>query len=350
VKKGSASFLKKRSKKLLSILAVSTLLLSNSAKADQTEDFYKSQDLTILIGHPPGGSYDIYAELAARHLKDFIPGHPNVIVQSMPGGGGSKATAYFYNRAPQDGSYIGLFPETIVYVQLMDPVQGKWDVTKMHYLGSFAPVNTAFLGHKGGAVSTVDDLKTKSISVGCSGRTSQSYQYPAVLKAETGWKLKLICGYEGSSAYTLALLRNEVDVISKAWNSSRAEDRDALADGSLIPILQGGLKRVGELPQVPLMQEMVSDPKAKQVLEFISGGAAIGRALIAPPRTPPERLAALSTAFDAMVKDPGFKADADKSVIYLEPTSGKDVQAVSDAIAHTPKDVVATAQKAFEAE
>ena len=107
------------------------------------------RELTILIGHPPGGSYDLYAQLAAAHIGKYIPGHPSVIVQSMPGGGGSKAAAYFYNKAPHDGSMIALFPETIAYVQLMDPVQGKWDVTKMSYIGSFAPVNTAFMTRKG---------------------------------------------------------------------------------------------------------------------------------------------------------------------------------------------------------
>ena len=89
--------------------------------ADPVADFYKGRELTILIGHPPGGSYDLYAQLTAAHIGKFIPGQPNVIVQQMPGGGGSKATAHFYNRAPHDGSIIALFPETIAYVQLMDP-------------------------------------------------------------------------------------------------------------------------------------------------------------------------------------------------------------------------------------
>ena len=97
-------------------------------------------ELTILIGHPPGGSYDLYAQLAAAHIGKYIPGKPTVIVQSMPGGAGSKAAAFLYARGPKDGSMISLFPETIAYVQLMDPAQGRWDVTKMSYIGSFAPL------------------------------------------------------------------------------------------------------------------------------------------------------------------------------------------------------------------
>jgi len=305
-----------------------------AAHADPIEDFYKGSDLTILIGHPPGGSYDVYAQLAARHLGAVLPGHPTVIVQSMPGGAASKAAAYFYNKGPQDGSMIALFPETIAYVQLMDPVQGKWDVTKMRYIGSFAPVNTGFMGRKGGGVTTAEGLRGHKINVGCSGRASQSYQYPAVFKQETGADFNLICGYDGSSAYTLALMRGEVDIVSKAWNAWRSEDRDAIENGTLIP---------------PLMQDLTEDPHAKKVLEFISAGAAIGRALIAPPRIPAARLAALRAAFDAMVADSATQEDAKRGNILLDPAKGADIQAVSDAIVATPQDIVSEAGKAFDA-
>src|SRR6266571_4051374 len=159
---------------------------TSALAAESVADFYKGQELTILIGHPPGGA-------------------------------ASKATAYFYNKAPRDGSVIALFPETIAYVQLMDPIQGKWDVARMRYIGSLAPVNTVFMIRKGAPAKSAQDLLTVRTNVGCSGRASQSYQYPATLKAVTGMPLNIICGYDGSSSYTLALLRGEVDMVSKAW-------------------------------------------------------------------------------------------------------------------------------------
>src|SRR5580704_6621000 len=207
---------------------------------------------------------------------------------------------------------ISLFPETIAYVQLMDPAQGRWDVTKMAYVGSFAPVNTAFLAHKGSRLTSPQDLFTGKTNIGCTGRASQSYQYPATLKLVAKMPLNIICGYDGSAASTLALLRGEVDVVSKAWNSARAEDRDSLDNGTLFPLLQAGLARTPELPNVPLAQEIVTDPSAKKAIEFV--------------------------------------ADADKRAIYIEPTPGAEVQKVSDAIIKTPKDVVGLVAKAFEAE
>jgi len=332
------------------LLAAATCAPVLPAAAQSVEAFYKSHELTILIGHPPGGSYDLYAQLAAAHIGKYIPGKPTVIVQSMPGGAGSKAASFLYARGPKDGSMISLFPETIAYVQLLDPAQGRWDVTKMAYVGSFAPVNTAFLAHKGSRLASPQDLFSGKTNVGCSGRASQSYQDPATLKLVAKMPLNIICGYDGSAAYTLALLRGEVDVISKAWNSARAEDKDNIDNGTLFPILQAGPKRTPELPNVPLAQEIVTDPSAKKAIEFVSAGAAIGRALLAPQNVPPERLAALRAAFDQVVRDKDFLADADKRGIYIEPTPGAEVQKYSDAIIKTPKDVVSLVAKAFEAE
>ena len=311
-------------------------------------EFYQDNTLTILLGHPPGGSYDLYAQLAAAHLGRFLPGNPTVIVQHMPGGGGSKGTAYYYNKAPRDGSTIGLFPETIAHTQLMDPQRGKWDVREMSYIGSFAPVNPAFVIRKDAPAKTADEMRTTETNVGCTGKTSQSYQMPAMLKAVAGMKFNMICGYDGSAAAILALQRGEVDLVSAAWNSWRSEHKDAIESGELVPVLQGGLEREEELADVPLMQEVVDDPSAKQALEFISGGAPIGRALIAPPDVPQDRLDALRNAFDQLVQDSAFLEDAETRGAMISPKPGTRVQEFSDRIMNAPQEIVDSVIKEME--
>jgi tripartite-type tricarboxylate transporter receptor subunit TctC len=330
------------------VAATAILTATQPAAAQAVENFYKSHEVTILIGNPPGGSYDLYAQLAADHIGKFIPGKPNVIVQSMPGGGGTKATAFLYGRGPKDGSMISLLPETIAYLQLMDPAQGRWDVTKMNYVGSFAPVNNVFMVRSGSKITSPQDLYKGKVNVGCSGRTSQTFQYPAVLKAIGKMPLNIICGYDGSSAYTLALLRGEIDTAAKAWNTWRAEDKDSIDNGTYIPLMQSGLKRSPELPNVPLLQEVVDNQSAKTALDFISASAAIGRALLAPQNIPADRLAALRAAFDKLVVDKDFIADAAKRSLYLEPVPGTEVQKFSDAIIKTPKNIVNLVAKAFD--
>lgn len=333
-------------------LCVATMSLAatgaSPAAAQSVEQFYKGNTITILLGQPPGGSYDLYARLAADHMKRFIPGNPNIIVQSKPGGGGAVAVAYLYELAPKNGTMLGLFSETIGQTQLLEPTVGKWKLQEMTYIGSFSTVNAAFVRRKDAPAKTVEEMRTTPMNVGCSGRTSQSYQSPALLKNLAGFKFNIICGYPGSAEYVLALEKGEVDMVSSAWNQWTSAHPQKIASGEFVPVIQSGLRRHKDLPNIPLMQELVTDPKLKQVFEFASAGAAIGRALLAPPKVPQDRLDALRAAFDKVVKDPAFIADAKKRGAELDPTPGAEVQKASLAIISAPKDIVEIAAKGMQ--
>jgi tripartite-type tricarboxylate transporter receptor subunit TctC len=317
------------------------------AGAQDHAAFYKSKNLRIMLGHPPGGSYDLYARLAAEFLPRYLPGSPTIIVEHKPGGGGVVATAWFYAQAPRDGSMISLFPETIAHTQILEPDVGKWKVQEMTYIGSFAPVNAAFVVRKGAPASNPAEMKQKANTVGCTGVNSQSYQLPAMMKALSGFQFNMVCGYKGGADALLALIRGEVDMVSSAWNSLRAGHKGELERGEMIPVIQAGLRRLPELKDVPLMQEVVDDPKTKKLFEFASAGSAIGRALLAPPQVPAERIAVLREAFDKMVKDPDFLAAAEKRSAEIDPTPGAEVQKYADGILNTPADLVAAATKAM---
>jgi tripartite-type tricarboxylate transporter receptor subunit TctC len=336
-------------------LAVATVavicgLAAAPAAAQTPEEFYKGKTITIVLGHPPGGSYDLYARLAADHMRRFIPGNPNIIVQHRPGGGGVAAVRWFYAQAPRDGTTMGLFTETIGHTQLLTPEQGKWKVEEMSYIGTFAPSNAAFVIRKNAPTVSVDGMRKQQVTVACTGVNSQSYQYPASLKELGGFKFTIVCGYPGSAEVMLAIHRAEADMFSGSWHVWRATQQAGLSDGSLIPVVQGGLKRTRDLPKVPLMQELVDDPRKRKILEFISAGSAIGRALIAPQGVPADRVAALRTAFDKLVQDKEFLADAAKRTADIEPADGATVQGYSDAIAKAPPDIIEAAATAMAAE
>jgi tripartite-type tricarboxylate transporter receptor subunit TctC len=310
------------------------------------EDFYRGKTVTILIGHPAGGSYDLYARLAAAHLGRFIPGHPQILVQSRPGGSGAGAVQFLYSYGPRDGTLLGLFTETVGLIQLTQPEIGKWRVQDFAYLGSFANVNAAFIMRKDAPAKSVEDMRRIETKVGCNSRLGQTYVNYAVLKAYGGFKFHIVCGYPGSMEFAMVLARGEVDVISGAWNGWRRKSE--VLDGSVRPVIQSGLKRRKELPDVPLMQELLDDPKHKQVAEFLSSASTIGRALLVHKAVPAQRIAALREAFDEMVKDPEFIMQAERMGAELDPTPGVEIQRVSDAIVLTPKeilDLAAAAQK-----
>jgi tripartite-type tricarboxylate transporter receptor subunit TctC len=334
--------------RLLSVVALwacaSAALPARTQNA--VEQFYRGKTVTILIGHPAGGSYDLYARLAAAHLGRFIPGNPQVLVQSRPGGSGAGAVQFLYAFGPRDGTLLGLFSETIGLIQLAQPEIGKWKVQDLAYLGSFANVNSAFMMRKDSPAKSIEDMRRIEIKAGCNSRLGQSYVNYAVLKALGGFKFHIVCGYPGSMEFPMVLARGEVDVISGAWNAWRR--RPDVIDGTLRAVIQSGLKRHRELPDVPLMQELLDDPGPKQVAEFVSSASTIGRALLVHKAVPAERIAALRKAFDEMVKDPQFIMQAQTAGAELDPALGVEIQKISDAIVATPKEIIdlaAAAQK-----
>jgi tripartite-type tricarboxylate transporter receptor subunit TctC len=243
---------------------------------------------------------------------------------------------------------MGLFPESIAHSQVMQPELSKWNLAEMAYVGSIASVNPVLVRRKDAPAKTIDDMKRISLNVACSGRTSQSYQIPAILRNLGGFQFKIVCGYPGSAEYVIALSRGEIDMVSSAWNQWRSTHAGEIRDGVFVPVIQSGLRRNREIPDVPLMQEIVDDPTAKTIIEFYSAASAIGRALITPPNIPADRLAALRAAFDKLVVDADFLREAERAKAEVDPTPGAELQKFVNTILTTPKDIIDRANKAME--
>ena len=72
-----------------------------AAPATFAQDFYQGKSLRIVVGSDTGGGYDAYARLLAQYWSKYIPGHPQIIVQNMPGAGSLTAMNYMANVAPK---------------------------------------------------------------------------------------------------------------------------------------------------------------------------------------------------------------------------------------------------------
>ena len=187
-------------------------------------------------------------------------------------------------------------------------------------------------------------MKKTTVNVGCTARTSASAQTPVVAKNLGGMKFNMICGYRGSAAYMLALARGEVDMIVMNWATWSAKLSDQLKAGDYKLVAQTGLERNPDLPNVPLIQEVTGDEKVDAVFRFLAGGDPIGRALFGAPGMPGDRIEALRAAFDKMVKDPAFIADAKKRHALLNTKPGAKLDKYVGDILKTPPEVVELAR------
>ena len=142
------------------------------------------------------------------------------------------------------------------------------------------------------------------------------------------------------------MLRGEIDLVSGAWNGW--SDRAEVKDGTFKVVIQAGLKRHRDLPDVPLIQDLVSDAAGRKVVEFWCSGSAIGRALVVRKTVPQDRIDALRAAFDKAMTDPILLKNAANTNLEIDPTPGPTVQGISEAILDTPNDIVKLAIKAVQ--
>jgi tripartite-type tricarboxylate transporter receptor subunit TctC len=165
------------------------------------------------------------------------------------------------------------------------------------------------------------------------------------MNALIGTKFKLVTGYPGGNEVNLAMERGEIDGrASNSWASWKSTRPDWVAEKKINVLVQIGLKRAADLPDVPLLLELAGNDTDRAMLTFLSADTGIARALVTTPDTPPDRVAALRRAFDETMRDPDFLAEAEKAKMEIEPLGGEESQKIADSIVNTPPAVVARAK------
>jgi tripartite-type tricarboxylate transporter receptor subunit TctC len=323
------------------------LLAGGAASAQSPEQAFAGKTITIYVGYTAGGSYDLYGRLVSRHLGAHLPGHPTVVVQNMPGAGSLKAANFLYEVAPRDGTALGVVVESAALEQALANPAVQFDAARFTYVGRLATSNNIFMMWHTAKVQSLADARQLPSLLAGTGPGSIAETIPKLTNALIGTKFKLISGYPASTEAMLAMERGEVDGASSSWAAVKVGKGDWLREKKIKIILQTTPERIAELPDAPCLGELGSTPEERQVFALYASGSAIGRSLIGPPAIPPERVAALRDAFDAMVKDAEFVADIQRINVELDPLPGA---AVAELVAKTlavPKSVRERAIEAF---
>ena len=109
-----------------------------SANAQSVEQFYKGKTVTILVGTSPGGINDITARFVARHLSQFIPGNPAIVVQQTPGGGGLVTANRIYQTSDRDGTVLAKLERATPQLAVQGNLHVQFDPLKLIWLGSMS--------------------------------------------------------------------------------------------------------------------------------------------------------------------------------------------------------------------
>ena len=311
------------------------------AVAQTPADFYRGKTVSISVGFGPGGGYDRHARTLARHIGKYLPGNPAVVVKNVPGAAGLVLANALYFTAPKDGTEFGTFNRTLPLDPLLDNPQARFDPLKFLWLGSTSnEINTCVAWHTAPATN-IEDLKTRELLVAGTGPNADAVMYPKLLNAITGTKFKIVQGYKGSADSLLAMESGEVQgFCAWGWVTMGVERPDWVRDRKTIPLVQFGLKKHPDHPETPLAIDLAKTEEDRQAIELVVSPLLFARPFAAPPGLPPERAAALRTAFDATVRDPDFLSEANKQKLEPELVTGAEIDATLARLYKTPKAVV----------
>jgi tripartite-type tricarboxylate transporter receptor subunit TctC len=320
---------------------IASLLACNSASA---------QNVTVVVGYSPGASYDIYARTFARHLGKHLPGNPNVVVQNMTGAGSLRSANYIFHQAPKDGNTIGVFARGLAMQPLLDNTGIQFEPLKFNWIGSLSSDVSLVLSWHTKPFKSVDDLRTREMVVAGTGSGADSVIFPYILNGVLGTRMKIVTGYPGAADFLLAVERQEADgTAGVSWSGLNAARPEWIAKKSINVIVQLGLKKHPDMNPAPLVMEFAKNDSDRGVLELIFSRQDMGYPVVAPPGTPPERVAALRKAFEAVLKDPAYIADAKKQHLETEFMRGEEIEALIKRVSASPPEVITRAVKAIEA-
>ena len=321
-------------------LMAAASLIGGEARAQSVADFYKGKTLTIYSGHSAAGAYSAYARLLEMHVGKYIPGNPTTVMKIMEGGTGLTLANFLYNVAPKDGLAFGIFHERMGLEPLVAPRGTQFDGRKFTWIGSMATqTSVCFTWHES-KVKSVADAKAMSIPVGASAAAASDSVMPRMMNAMLGTKFQIIRGYGGSDIM-LAIERGEVEGrCGFGWASLKTTRPDWITDKKLNMLAQFSFKAHPELPNVPLMMDLVQKPEDKRALELVFATQEMGRPFAAPPAIPADRAAALRKAFQDVVKDPALLADAKKQNVEIDTISGEEITDLLVRLYDTPKEIV----------
>jgi tripartite-type tricarboxylate transporter receptor subunit TctC len=322
-------------------LALATLALlalyPGAASSQSVEDFYRGKKLDMIIGYSPGGTYDLYARLVARFLSNYIPGKPLIIPRNMPGAGSRAAANWIYNIAPKDGTVLATADQSLSLQQAAGDKRINFDTRKFVYIGNPNIENNVTASWYTSGIKTLDDAKTREVTVGATGGSTSS-QYPKAMNALLGTKFKIVLGYPGGNDVNLAMERGEVEVRgSNSWTSFKTTRPDWIAEHKVNILVQIGLKKADDLPDVPLLIDLAKNDDDRRLLRTLSASTNIGRPIFTAPGVPAERIEALRKAFNTMVHDPAFLAEAKREKFDIDPSTGEAMQAIVEEMMSIPK-------------
>ncbi len=307
--------------------------------ADPVADFYRGRTVNVMSGFTPNGEYDSYMRLMGRHIGRHIPGQPQVVASSMPGAGTMILANHLFKVAPSDGTVVGMIAMQTAVEPFLKNKAAAFDPLKYQWIGSLTRDDLYCGVVPGpGIPVTFEELLQKEAQFGTAAPSSEIYRSTAAVKNIFGAKMRLVSGYTGMPAVKLAMQRGEVHgVCGLGAAALQRQHGPELASGRLKLLIQISGTPNAEFGKVPIVFDLARTAEQRDLANFFFRTMMVAKPIAVAPGVPAERVAALRVAFDAVIKDSAFLAEAKSLNMIVDPMSAKELTAEFDELAKKPE-------------
>ncbi|HSC43294.1 MAG TPA: tripartite tricarboxylate transporter substrate-binding protein [Candidatus Binatia bacterium] len=319
----------------------------------ENEPFYQGKTIKVIVGFTSGGFYDRWSRLLARYVPKYLPGHPEMIVQNMPGAGGMIAANHIYGVAKPDGLSVAMLSYGLYLDQLVGRKEVQYDVRKLNWIGSPEKSDVLMYMRSDAPFKTIEDIRNAPTPPKCgsTGTAGTDYILARLIEDTLGAKIDSVMGYPGGSEIDLAVEKGEVQCrgLTAAPFFGREPFISWRKRNFVNVLLYGGLKRDPRIPETPTIYEIFDREKtpeeSRRVADVILRGGDFGRPWVMPPETPKERVKELREAYSKAMADRELLDEAKKAKFEVEYVPGEDLQKLAETMISQPPGVVARVKK-----
>ena len=263
--------------------------------------------IRIVTPLAAGSASDVALRILAAKLSEHF-GVP-VLVQNQPGGGGVIAGHTVTNAAPDGYNIAWTGNNTAIGVSLFrEPLDPREEMTPIVGVSEFAYL---FVDAMASPYKTLQQWMTAArdkpgtLTVGTSSAGTSNHLAALLFKSTQKLDYTVV-PYRGPSELSVALLRNEIDLVINAYGGLRA----AIDGKEVRPLAVTSAERIPELPDVPTMKEAGVDD-----FDVTSWNALYG-----PKGMPQQAIDVLAQATTEILQQPDVIAHKKRSASMPSPS------------------------------
>lgn len=325
-----------------SIVAAAAMLAatvsSAPAQAPAAYDF-SGRTIRFLVGNAAGGVNDTETRLIARHIVKYLTGNPTIVVQNIPGGGGLRLLEFMAQLDPVRELTVAQISSAIPFQARAGALDGRFDPRTTNWIGGFLrSTSVCVVGTRSG-INSVEDLYQREATFGALSATGQSAANYAIFRRGLGLRMTPIYGYDTIGSLALAVARGEIDGTCGPYSSYPITFAPLIDSGDLKLLVYIGAERRDDIA-APYAYDFPLVEGQLPFFEAITAAIGFARPLAAPAGSDPAYVAAMRAAFEQMIVDPDFIAEAATVNVDLRYRSSAELEAMAAALYIMPEDLV----------